>query len=190
MIAITNEQIERVSLILGSVPNGAEKALSSVVRRANTTVRTEAVKGITNTYAISAQNVRAETTINMRTRKVDGGIVGTVSFAGYKLPLYRFNVTPTVPVQRATVKAAVLKENTRTPFEHAFIAKMKSGHTGMFERDTTARTPITEFMGPSTAQMAGNSVVLEQVEQAAQETVSKRIEQEINRILNGYGVKK
>lgn len=190
MIAITNEQIERVNLILGSVPNGAEKALSSVVRRANTTVRAETVKGIANTYAISAQNVRAETTINMRMQKVDGGIVGTISFAGYKLPLYRFNVSPTMPVQRATVKAAVLKENSQTPFEQAFIAKMRNGHTGMFERDTAARTPISEFMGPSTAQMAGNSTVLEQVEQAAQDTVNKRIEAEINRVLNGYGVKK
>lgn len=190
MIAITNEQIERVSLILGSIPNGAEKALSSVVRRANTTVRAETVRGIIGTYAISAQNVRAETTINMRTQKVNGGIVGTVSFAGHKLPLYRFNITPTMPAQRATVKAAVLRESTRSPFEHAFIAKMKNGHTGMFERDTAARTPISEFMGPSTAQMAGNSVVLEQVEQVAQETINKRIEPEINRLLNGYGAKK
>lgn len=187
MIEITNEQIERASLILQGVPHGAEKALSSVIRRANTTVRTEAVKGITGVYAITQQNIRAETTIKMRTQKADGGIVGTVSFAGYKLPLYRFNVSPTMPVQRATVKVAVLKENSPTPFEHAFIAEMKNGHTGMFERDTSARTPITEFMGPAVAQMAGNSVVVDKVEEAAQDTIDKRMEHEITRILNGYG---
>lgn len=187
MIQITNEQIERVNLILSSVPKGAEKAITSVIRRANNTVRTEAVKGITSVYAISRQNVRAETTINVRTQKVDGGVVGTVSFAGYKIPLYRFNVSPTLPVQHATVSAAVLNESGRTPFAEAFIAKMKSGHTGMFERDGTARLPITEFMGPSTAQMAANSVVLEAVEDKAQEVINKRVEHEITRILNGYG---
>ena len=121
------------------------------------------------------------------TQKVDGGVVGMVSFAGYKIPLYRFNVSPTLPVQRATVSAAVLAESGRTPFAHAFIAKMKSGHTGMFERDGTGRLPITEFMGPSAAQMAANSVVVEQVEEKAQEVINKRIEHEITRILNGYG---
>lgn len=187
MIQITNEQNERVNLILSEVPKGAEKALSSVIKRATSTVRSETVKGITGVYAISRQNIRAETTINMRTRKADGGVVGVVSFAGHKIPLYRFSVSPTLPVQRATVKAAVKRGNAQTPFEHAFIAKMRSGHTGMLERDTTARLPISEFMGPSTAQMAGNSVIVAEVESKAQEVIEKRIEHEITRILNGYG---
>ena len=187
MIQITAEQIERVELILSNVPKGAEKAVTSVIQRANSTVRSETVKGIAGVYAISKQNIRAETTIKVRTQKADGGVVGTVSFAGYKIPLYRFNVSPTLPVQRATVSAAVMKDSGRTPFAEAFIAKMKSGHTGMFERDGTRRLPITEFMGPSTAQMAGNSIVLEQVEEKAQEVINKRIEHEITRILNGYG---
>ena len=67
------------------------------------------------------------------------------------------------------------------------IRDRKSGHTGMFERDGTGRLPITEFMGPSAAQMAANSVVVEQVEEKAQEVINKRIEHEITRILNGYG---
>ena len=57
----------------------------------------------------------------------------------------------------------------------------------MFERDGADRLPITEFMGPSAAQMAANSVVVEQVEEKAQAVINKRIEHEIARILNGYG---
>lgn len=187
MIEITQEQIDRVREILSEVPNGLEKALRSVIQRANSTVRTEATRQITSVYAITSQGVRGETNIRTRTQMTDGGIVGTVSFAGYKIPLYRFKVTPTVPTQKATVKAAVLKSSGQTPFERAFIAKMKSNHTGVFERVTRRRLPISEFMGPSTAQMAGNSVVLEKVEKAAQETIDKRLEHEITRILNGYG---
>ena len=168
MITITAEQIERVNLILSGVPGGIEKALSSTIRRANNTVRSETLKGITTVYAITRQNVRAETTIKVRTQSSDGGIVGTVLFAGHKIPLYRFNVSPTIPIQRATVSAAVLAGNGRTPFQDAFIARMQSGHTGMFERDGSKRLPISEFMGPSTAQMAGNSIVLADVEEKAQ----------------------
>lgn len=102
MITITAEQIERVNLILSGVPGGIEKALSSTIRRANNTVRSETLKGITTVYAITRQNVRAETTIKVRTQSSDGGIVGTVLFAGHKIPLYRFNVSPTIPIQRAT----------------------------------------------------------------------------------------
>ena len=187
MITITAEQIERVNLILSGVPGGIEKALSSTIRRANNTVRSETLKGITTVYAITRQNVRAETTIKVRTQSSDGGIVGTVLFAGHKIPLYRFNVSPTIPIQRATVSAAVLAGNGRTPFQDAFIARMQSGHTGMFERDGSKRLPISEFMGPSTAQMAGNSIVLADVEEKAQEVINKRVEHEITRILNGYG---
>ena len=146
MITITAEQIERVNLILSSVPGGIEKALSSTIRRANNTVRSETLKGITTVYAITRQNVRAETTIKVRTQSSDGGIVGTVLFAGHKIPLYRFNVSPTIPIQRATVSAAVLAGNGRTPFQDAFIARMQSGHTftkNETEIELTLATPLT-----------------------------------------------
>ena len=93
MIQITNDQIERVNLILSGIPGGAQKAFSSVIRRANSTVKTETVRQITATYAISAQRVRAGGNIRAQVKKADGGVVGTVTFAGYKLPLYRFNVS-------------------------------------------------------------------------------------------------
>lgn len=187
MIQITAEQIERVNLILSNVPKGAEKAISSVIKRATSTVRSEALKGITGVYAISRQNVRAETTITMSTKQVDGGVVGTVSFAGYKIPLYRFDVSPTLPNQHKTVTARLMKDRARTPFEEAFIAKMKSGHTGVFQRDKPDRLPISELPGLATEQMVRNTVVLAQVEEKAQEAIDKRIEHEITRILNGYG---
>lgn len=58
-----------------------------------------------------------------------------------------------------------------------------------FDPDTLQENfkAISEFMGPSTAQMAGNSIVLADVEEKAQEVINKRVEHEITRILNGYG---
>lgn len=185
MIEITNEQIERVNLILGNVKNAPNKVFNSVINRALTTVRSETGKQIREVYTISQKDLRAES--NIRLRKAGGSnLAGEIVFAGCKIPLYRFDVTPKQP-GKGTVKARVMKSKTQTAFEHAFIAQMKSGHTGIFERDTRKRTPVTEIQGLAVAQMAANSVVLEKVEAAAQETIDKRVEQEITRILNGYG---
>lgn len=193
MIEITNEQIERVNLLLSGVPNGVEKAMKSVIQRANSTIRTETLKGITSVYTISKQNVRAETTIQMEIMQQSSGIVGTVSFAGYKIPLYRFDVSPKKPGTGKMVAARMMKNHTKTIWRHAFIAKVQTGHVGtdhtsIFERKKEKkRLPIGEIPGLSTAQMAENTIVLEQVEEKTQEVINKRIEHEISRILNGYG---
>lgn len=50
MIQITADQIERVNLILSGVPKGAEKAMASVIRRANNTVRSEALSMQTRSW--------------------------------------------------------------------------------------------------------------------------------------------
>ena len=186
MIKITAEQIDRINTILNGVPGGAQKALSSVIKRATSTVRSETTKQISSVYAISQKDIRAETNINMYTRTSGNNVIGQISFSGYKIPLYRFNVSPKDVIHGARVKGAQLKGNQQTAFEHAFIARMKSGHIGIFERDTSKRFPITEIMGSSTAQMAHNAVVLEAVEKKTQEVVEKRIEHEITRILNAY----
>lgn len=187
MIEITNEQIRRITLLLGEVPNGVEKALKGVITRANGTVKTEVVRGISKVYSISGKDIRAETNIKTAAKKDDNGIVGTVSFSGYKIPLYRFNASPKKVTPGAVVSAAVLKENGKTVFKHAFVAQMGSSHIGIYERETKKRVPVRELMGLSTAQMAENSVILEGVEEAANETINKRVEHEITRILSGYG---
>ncbi len=198
------QSIERVSLILAGVPGGAEKALSRVIDRARSTVRTTALKGITNVYAITQKDVRAETNINMHTRKENSGIVGEVWFSGAAIPLYRFNVTPKTPTPRTSehVRAGVLK-GRQTLLKNAFVALMTSGHYGVFERvsgkymearggkknkhtQAIGNGIYDQFYGPSTAQMAANSVVLSEVEDAAMDTINKRLEHEISRLLNGY----
>ena len=72
-------------------------------------------------------------------------------------------------------------------FDSAFIAKMKSGHIGIFERITSKRFPIEEKMGLSAAQMVKNEVIMEKLTQEAQEKVDERLKHEIDRILNGHG---
>lgn len=199
MIEISNEQIERVNAVLRGIQGGAEKVFCNSINRALGTIRTTAGKQIREVYAISQRDLRPKE--NIRLKKANrNDLIGEVFFADRSIPLYRFNVSPRQPIWRGKVKAAVLKTESQKEFEKAFIATVRAGgeeHTGVWERKVertgdpddrkNSRFPIVEFFGPSVADMAGNSVVVEQVENAAQETINKRIEHEITRILNGYG---
>jgi len=201
------ESFARIHEMLRDFPGGVEKATRGVISRATTTARATTLKGITSVYDIQAKDVRdrERTTINMRTQTVDGGIVGVITFSGNKIPLYRFGVShktpksqghkvpvkigerwvmasPGIPVKAREKKASPMKQS-RT----AFIATMSNGHTGIFDRKNKGSSKITERMGASTAEMAQNANVLNEVETATMETIVKRTEREITRIINGYG---
>jgi hypothetical protein len=213
MIEITEKQIDRINLLLSGITKGPEKAIKNVFDRALTTARSHTFKELSNVYAISKTNLRAETNVNLRKAIAqDNEVVGYLSFSGFAIPLYRFNVSPKTPTPRESesVSVGVLK-GARTKFSHAFVAKMKSGHYGIFERLSgeymknranksgkskhaerigaeTQQGRYDQFYGPSTAKMVENTKVITKIEAAAQETINKRIEQEISRILNGYGI--
>ena len=185
MIEITAEAVERVGAILAGVPNGAERALSNAINRGISRVKTGAIRRVKEIYTVQSGAFNEATKIRVN-KASTGNLVGFVSFAGYKIPLYKFKVTPTAPGVKKQVRAAVMKGGG-TPFEDAFIAQMRSGHIGVFERETRKRFPIEKKMGLSAAQMVGNEKVIETLEEEAQQLVNQRLEHEINRLLSGYG---
>lgn len=184
-IEISSETIERVNKMLEGVPKGAGKAYSNAINRGLSKAKTTALKKVRSVYAVTNSAINEAT--NTRVQKASAGnIAGYVSFAGTKIPLYKFKVTPTAPGTGKKVVAAV-KKGGGTAFEDAFIAQMRSGHIGVFERTETKRLPIEEKMGLAAAQMVENSVVIDEVQKEAQKTVDERLEHEIDRILSGYG---
>lgn len=185
MIEITNEQIERVNLILGGIKNAPNKVLFNVINRALTTVRSESGKRIRETYNIKQSDISGYQNMKMK-RATGSDLAGEIEFAGTVIPLMKFKVTPTQPKQK-TVSASVLKSEGGKRLEKAYVADLGQYGIGVFERMTSKRDSSQQLFGPSTAHMMENENVLEKVEAAAQETIDKRVEQEITRILNGYG---
>ena len=183
MIEITNEQIERVNLLLGDIKGAPNRALFNVINRALGTVRSQSGKVIRETYNIKQSDITANQNMKMK-RATAGDLVGSIEFAGTVIPLKRFKVSPPAPAQR-TVSVSVLRAGKR--LESAYVADLGKYGVGVFERLTRRRDSSQQLYGPSTAHMMGNENVLDKVEQAAQETIDKRVEQEITRILNGYG---
>jgi hypothetical protein len=185
MIEIYAETIDRVEALLAGVPKGAERALSNAMNRGLSKVKTGASKKVREVYTVQASAINEATTTKIQ-RSSTGNLAGYIHFSGYKIPLYKFKVTPKAPGTNKKVAAAV-KKGGGTPFEHAFIAQMTNGHIGVFERETNKRFPIEEKMGLAMAQMVGNLNVIEALEKEAQKTVDERISHEIDRLLNGYG---
>jgi hypothetical protein len=203
-IRMPDAAIDEVSRLLREVPRGAERALSNAINRGLTTARCETEKQIKQVYDLQKTTVRRESVIEIL-RCTPDSLIGAVTFSGHKIPLYNFGVTPRqpsssgakVPVKikgrwaMATpgdaVSVRIRKDGTHKKSRTAFIARMSSGHIGVFERTDSNSSEIRERPGLSVAQMAGDSVVREQVESAAMDTIDKRVEHEISRILAGHG---
>lgn len=183
MIEISAEQLNRIRLLLNGIYLGAHDAIYNVQNRAIGTIRSVASKEIRKTYKIK----HSDLTSNQNIKVVRAGrskLEASISFNGNLIPLVKFDVVPERP-QRKTVSASIRKSDGKKQLAHAYIANLRYG-VGVFERETSKRDSSRQFYGPATAIMVGDEAVLGRIEQAATETIDKRIEHEITRILNGY----
>jgi hypothetical protein len=118
--------------------------------------------------------------------------------------LYQFErVTPReiMPPAKGPVRAAV-KQGGGSDLSHTFVAKMSSGHIGIYEREGVKRVSkttnkgktnkihdhIQELFGPSIAGMFGREKETEiniAAREKAMENLDKHIINELERILNG-----
>ncbi len=183
MIEISAEQVDRIHLLLGGVSDAPRNVIYNVLNRAVGTVRSVASKEIRKTYKIK----HGDLTSNQNIRVVRAGrskLEAAISFNGNLIPLIKFDVSPKQP-QRKTVSASVLKKGGKKQLIHAYVANLKYG-VSVFERETSNRESSRQLYGPAAAVMVENDTVLKNVQQAAMNTIDKRVEHEISRILNGY----
>lgn len=184
MIEITSEQIDRIHTLLGGIKNAPQKVLYNVLNRTVTNVKTTSSREVRKTYKIKSSDLTARQ--NVRISKAGpSNLEASIEFGGNMIPLMKFDVTPKQP-QRKAVSASVLTSGGKKQLIHAYVANLKYG-VGVFERETSKRESSRELYGPAAAVMVDNKEVLQKVQDNAIETIDKRVEHEISRILNGYG---
>lgn len=207
---VGQDAFRRAAEQLAEIPGGIDQALKSATKRAASYLRTQSTKEIRQRYDITRRNIRAEQNVKISYRYFNG-IEARITFRGNKIPLFRYGGAapkePTVNAEK-TVIAIVngqlravhpgvaasghqLTSTSPTKFSNAFVARMQSGHVGIFER-TGGKTPtgdaaIREIMGSSVPQMLGNEEVQESLSEKAMGKMEERLEHEVNRILNGLG---
>ena len=183
MIEITSEQVERIHLLLGGIKDAPRNVIYNVLNRAASTVKTSSSKEVRKTYKIKHGDLTSNQNIRL-TKAGRSHLEAAIYFAGNLIPLIKFSVVPKQP-QRKTVSASVLNGG-RSKLIHAYVTDLGKYGVGVFEHETSAGNTSRQLYGPSPAHMVENADVLNRVQAAAKDTIDKRIEHEISRILNGY----
>ena len=202
--------IERAKTLLAGIPGGVDKAAKAAMSRTVDRLRRDSNQAIREKYDITDEGIRAEKNVRVR-YSFQNGVQATVTFSGRKIPLYRFGgAYPKVPTQDiAAGKKPVMvkgawtmqyqgvaarghqfKGTSPTQFMDAFVAQMKSGHIGIFERTggstSEGSDAIREIMGSSVAQMVGNQQVAQRLTEGAYKTFETELDKAVYRILTGW----
>jgi len=202
------ETLEQAQRLLSGIEGGFNKALKNAIGKAAKRLRSSSAKAVRERYAISAANLRAGKNVRISYSYHDG-VQAEVVFHGKLIPLYRFDDTsparPTkdtstwVPVlglegwrfmhPGVPARGHVLKSTSPYPFDHAFVASMSSGHTGIFERTggstSNKKDELRELYSPSLPEMLGNEEVAETLTKEAMKDFDQDLDQAVQRILSG-----
>lgn len=184
MIEVTSEQVERIHLLLGGIKDAPRNAVYNVLNRATGTVVSQSSKHIRRAYTVKHGALTSNSNIKV-SRAGRTNLEATISYAGTLIPLINFSVDPKQPKRKA-VSVSVLQNGGGKRLLHAYVANLGRYGVGVFERETSKRESSKQLYGPSTVHMVENEDVLSKVTAAAMETIDKRVEHEITRILNGY----
>lgn len=206
--AVGKDGLDRATRMLAGIEGGLDKALRNAMDRAASHLRTNSTKAIRERYAISAANIRANQNVKVR-YSYQNGVQAVVTFHGRKIPLYRYDgAAPAQPTQDTGKIVGVMikgekkwvhpgiaaqghqfKETSPTRYRDAFVARMESGHVGIFERTggvaQDGSDEIQEVMGSSVPQMLGSPEVEERLAEEAMDKFRERLDQNAIAILNG-----
>ena len=189
MVEVDARGIEQAQELLKDIPGASKKAVSTALRKSLRNAKKEAVKKVRELYTIRKAGYVSRT-IKMKVENM----TGILSSKGPVNDLSYFKTNPkTVPKRRPPkgkyLYSQVVKGQGGT-IAHAFLAKMKSGHVGVFQRAglgaNNASLPISKLSGPSTPQMLGSPSVTEFVAKKMLERMDKNLEHEIDAFLKGY----
>jgi hypothetical protein len=166
------------------VPRAASRALT----KAATQARTQAAREIRDRYNISARLVARQIDV---TRSTPDTLVALLKPQGSKLPVIAFQARQTR--RGVTVQ---IKRGSRRLIPHAFIATMRSGHTGVFARGVYSGLsfvhrskrlrrypkpdlPITELFTVGVPQPFASQAVLDALERKVRQRFPQLLDHEI-----------
>lgn len=188
---------------LASIANGANKAFATAINRTLTTVRSRVAKRLAKTINLPAGNASTpdEGTVSgfIDVQKASSGgtggaanLEGAVSITGKPISLMLFKPTPSQPGPTRVAGVSVLtrRGKARELLKHTFVARMKSGHTGVFERmgrgnKRVRRLRIQERFGPTPYGVFENAPgIAEEILADAGDVLEKNILSQVDRLLD------
>ena len=185
MIQIDARDLQKSKQLLAGIPGAADKAAKTAIRKSIRGAKKDATQKARERYTIKPGYV----TKTIKFSFPAGGAVMTSKGRVNDLAYFRTN-PKSVPKKRPPtgkyLYSQVVKGQGGT-IAHAFLAKMKSGHVGVFRRTAgNDSLPINKLSGPSTPQMLESPTVRDYIEKRIQERLASNIEHEVNAFLMGY----
>ena len=179
-----DDSLDRVSKLLFGIPDGVYRAVGSALKRSAQHGLTVGMKIVSQEYAISQGELKSRTrNINTIVKDTSGSYEITFGYRGNVIPLIKFD---TKPGADGRIHTRVLRSSAQRVLENAFVAHV-GGHTGVFEREGQERFPIRERFGPSAIQaFYAHEETTDKMDQEILQTYERRIEHEINALLNGW----
>lgn len=174
-------------------------SIGSILKRVRSGMNTTASEEAANVYNITEKIFKTYTKVkNVKTSSGENGLdtveyVAELTFSGNKIPLVKFDALSSYHKRKEkiidVVQKSIHRGEPKTVFRHAFYARSPlSGRIGVYARKDKSRLPLTELMGPSGAQMIDDDDITDKIAEKAAVTFENRLDHEIERIMNGWGV--
>jgi hypothetical protein len=159
----------------------APRALAISLKEAATHSKTFAKREICSVYNIKPAAVAQTLSVKA------GALEAELKAQGPMVPLYKGGAPkPGTPrFGKGPVLTISVVKGQRTPFNNAWVAKMKSGHLGVFTRQGKQRLPIKERFTISTPEMLLARRLHDSIPKDAGDFFQKRLMHQIGRILGG-----
>ena len=193
-ITLDANGLDKALRALAKVQGGLGKALERTLNRTGPGMRTDAVREIRAHYNLPVKRIRQDLSVTKASAKT-GRLEVRVRAKGKKLPLIAFKTRPASPTTKppkAGVLVSVRKDQAGKRLKRGFVARMGSGHVGVFERKVAGgkragRLPVAELMGPSMSGMLRNEDVQTNAHGKAQDRADKRLPHEVKHVLRQAG---
>lgn len=141
-IQINRAQLASVNRVFTDIKNGAPRVMVRALNKTASKAKTESSREIRKIVTLKAKTVNNAIKIQKANFK---NLSAKLTISGRPLPLYAYGVRQT----NSGVSVRVRKSKPIEKHKSAFIARMKSGHIGVFKRRGRSRIPIDEKAGPS-----------------------------------------
>lgn len=195
-LSVDQTRLEEIARLLSHIPRGAEKAISRALNRALEGARAAIVREVQEKYTVSPNTLRASMRIIKATpQKLEATIISR----GSGIPVAKFKLsTVRIPRQKG-IPAALRKKisseiipGVSKEWSHAFLARMKSGHLGLWTRHKTAKTSrgravIGERFSLAVPQMIGTRALLPEILNIAKLRLEKELAHQVRFLLEGGG---
>lgn len=159
----------------------AALAMARALNRTAKGAETDAVRAIAENMRIKQQDVRKSMRLKRATQTL---LQAEVVATGKRIPLLAFRARGPIPSRGKGGGVRYDLGAGRSLAPHAFIATMRSGHRGVFQRKPGAgRAPIYELKGPSIPKVFGDRTILSAIQARAERDLVTNLEHEIAYLL-------